>query len=164
MAGLRSIQFINDGTEASLLNGTVMTISEFSERIEMLQNLVIAVATGGSGDAREYGTLRQEIVDHHMLKDITPRFLRTCRTTDQFWQFIKYEYGSYAERRQFIWDSFRPLFERIEGAAAVPSDQLSFGGKPVTSSGKKRQCGRRRASSLGGIAAGVCRNGARFQT
>lgn len=100
-----------------------MTTQELSERIESLQNLMIAVATGGTGDAREYGILRQEIVDHSLLKDIAPRFLRTCRTTAQFWQFIKYEYRSYTERREFIWDSFRPLFERIEGGAAAPSDQ-----------------------------------------
>jgi hypothetical protein len=100
-----------------------MTTQELSERIEMLQNLLIAEATGGSGDANEYRTLREEITEHPLLKDIAPRFLRTCRTTAQFWQFVKYEYGSYAERRKFIWDSFRPLFERIEGAKAAPSDQ-----------------------------------------
>lgn len=100
-----------------------MGTNEVSERIEMLQNLLIAEATGGSGDATDYKTLREEIVEHSLLKDIAPRFLRTCRTTAQFWQFIKYKYGSYAERREFIWDSFRPLFERIEGAKAAPSDQ-----------------------------------------
>lgn len=100
-----------------------MTTQELSERIEILQNLLIAEATGGAGDANEYRALREEITEHPLLKDIAPRFLRTCRTTAQFWQFIKYEYKSYAERRQFIWDSFRPLFERIEGAKAAPSDQ-----------------------------------------
>jgi hypothetical protein len=100
-----------------------MKANNLSERIEMLQNLLVAEATGGSGDSQEYSQLRQEIVEHHLLKDIAPRFLRTCRTTAQFWQFIKYEYRSYAERRQFIWDQFQPLFERIDGAAAVPSDQ-----------------------------------------
>lgn len=100
-----------------------MTTNELSERIEMFQNLLIAQATGGSADANEYKTLREEITDHPLLKDLAPRFLRTCRTTAQFWQFIKYEHGTYAERRQFIWDSFRPLFERIEGSTATPSDQ-----------------------------------------
>jgi hypothetical protein len=100
-----------------------MTTQELSERIEILQNLLIAVATGGSGDANDYRTFREEVTEHPLLKDISPRFLRTCRTTGQFWQFIKYEYKSYAERRQFIWDSFRPIFERIEGTKAVPSDQ-----------------------------------------
>lgn len=100
-----------------------MSTNELSERIEMLQNLLIAEATGGAGDAREYRMLREEITEQPLLKDIAPRFLRTCRTTAEFWQLIKYEYRSYAERRQFIWDSFRPLFERIEGTKGAPSDQ-----------------------------------------
>ena len=100
-----------------------MNTNELSERIEMLQNLLVAEATDGSSDANEYATLREEITNHSLIKDIVPRFLRTCRTTAQFWQFIKHEYKSYAERRQFIWDSFRPLFERVEGEGTAPSDQ-----------------------------------------
>jgi hypothetical protein len=65
--------------------------------------------------------LREEIVNHPLLKDIVP-FLRTCRTTGEFWQFIKYKFGSYAERRQFIWDEFRPMFERLDGSKATPAD------------------------------------------
>jgi hypothetical protein len=98
-------------------------MNELSEQIEMLQNLLIAEATGGSGDSREYQALRKEITGNFLLKDIVPRFLRTCRTLREFWQFIKYEYRAYAERRQFIWDSFRPLLERAEGSKAAPSDQ-----------------------------------------
>lgn len=88
----------------------------------MLQNLLIAHATGGSGDAEEYRKLREAIISHPQLKDLAPRWLRTNRTTGEFWQFVKYKFGSYAERRQFIWDGFRPMFDRIEGAKAVPSD------------------------------------------
>jgi Abortive infection C-terminus len=98
-------------------------MDELSERIESLQNMLIAEATGGSGDEKFYQALRKAIVESPILKDIAPRFLRTCRTLSEFWQFIKYEYKSYAERRQFIWDSFRPLLERIEGAKVVPSDE-----------------------------------------
>jgi hypothetical protein len=97
-------------------------MDSLSEQIEALQNLLIAQATGGSGDNRHFQYLRQQVVGNPVLKDIAPRFLRTCRTLSEFWQFIKYEYRSYAERRTFIWDSFRPLFERIEGVAAAPSD------------------------------------------
>ena len=100
-----------------------MNTNELSERIEMLQNLLIAKAVGEAGDANEYKALREEITNHSLLKDIAPRFLRTCRTIAEFWQFIKYKYNTYADRRQFIWDSLRPLFERIEGARAAPSDQ-----------------------------------------
>ncbi len=97
-------------------------MTSLSEQIEALQNLLIAQATGGSGDNRQYQALRQEIVSNPILKDIAPRFLRTCRTLSEFWQFIKYEYARYEERRNFVWESFRPLFERIEGTAAAPSD------------------------------------------
>src|ERR1035437_8980977 len=98
-------------------------MDELSERIEMLQNLLIAQATGGIGDDRQFQALRREITDNPLLKDIVPRFLRTCRTLIEFWQFIKYEYSTYAERRQFLWDSFRPLLERTDGSKAAPSDQ-----------------------------------------
>jgi hypothetical protein len=102
-------------------------MDDLSESIELLQNLLIARATGGTGDDRQYQTLRKEITDHVLLKDLAPRFLRTCRTLDQFWQYIKYEFGSYAERRQFIWTEFQPMFARIEGPKAAPSDQTVAG-------------------------------------
>jgi len=98
-------------------------LRELSEQVETLQNLLIARATGEGGDAVSYQSLRHEIVNNSLLKDIAPRFLRTCRSLGEFWQFIKYEYASYAERRQFIWSAFRPLFERIEGSKATPADQ-----------------------------------------
>lgn len=98
-------------------------MDELSEQIESLQNLLIVQATGGSGDQRQYQVLRKATVENPMLKDIAPRFLRTCRTLSEFWAFIKYEYRSYAERRQFIWDSFRPMFERTEGIKSAPSDE-----------------------------------------
>jgi hypothetical protein len=83
---------------------------------------LIAVATTGSGDASAYRELREQVTTHHLLRDITPRLLRTCRSTAEFWQFIKYKFPSYAERRNFIWNEFRPMFERLEGSSAAPSD------------------------------------------
>jgi hypothetical protein len=97
-------------------------VNDLSEKLEVFQNTLIAHATGGAVDASEYKQLREEIVNHPLLKDAVPRFLRTCRSTSEFWQFIKYKFPSYAERRQYIWDEFRPLFERIDGTKATPAD------------------------------------------
>jgi len=97
-------------------------MGNLSETVELLQNVLIDRATGGSADMIEYQRLREEIVNDPQLKDIAPRFLRTCRTPEQFWQFIKHEIPGYAARRQFIWDEFRPMFERIEGSKATPAD------------------------------------------
>jgi hypothetical protein len=37
--------------------------------------------------------VRQEIVNNPFLKNVSPRFPRTCRTLSDFWPFTKYEYG-----------------------------------------------------------------------
>jgi Abortive infection C-terminus len=99
-------------------------VSDISEKVEIFQNMLIADATSGGGSSvAEYRELRDEIINHHLLKDIIPRFVRTCRSPAEFWQFIKYKFATYAERRQFIWEEFRPMLERLDGNAAAPSDQ-----------------------------------------
>lgn len=97
-------------------------MAELSKKIEMLQDMLIAHATGGQALDAQYQPLRKEIIATSLVKDIVPPFLRTCRSLDEFWSFIKNEYGRYAERRKFIWDSFRPMLDRLEGTNAVPSD------------------------------------------
>lgn len=96
--------------------------AEISERLESLQNLLMSHATGGSADTRDYQALRKMVIDHHLIKDLVPRFVRTCRTPGEFWQFIKPKFSSYAERRDFIWAEFRPMFDRLEGLNSAPSD------------------------------------------
>lgn len=97
-------------------------MENLSESLEIFQNALIFESTGGSCDAEEYKKLRAQIISHHLLKDIAPRFLRTCRTSSEFWQFIKYKFPSYAARRQYLWDEFRPLFDRLDGSKATPAD------------------------------------------
>ncbi len=98
-------------------------MKNLSEQVEFLQNILIAIATGRDTDTSEFSVLRQEIVNNSLLKDIVPHFLRTCRTTTEFWHFIKPQSPTYAGRRRFIWDEFQPIFERIEGARTTPADQ-----------------------------------------
>src|SRR6266699_180455 len=97
-------------------------MDELSKKIEMLHDMLIAHATGGQAEDAQYQPLRKEIIAISLGKDIAPPFLRTCRTLDELWPFIKHEYGTYAERRKFLWDSFRPMLDRLEGTNAAPSD------------------------------------------
>jgi len=97
-------------------------------KVESLQNLLVAHATGGgSGAYGDYEELRQELLNNPLTGTGLPRFVHTCRDLSQFWQFIKYKYGHYAERREYIWDEFRPLLELLEaqarGAPVLPSDE-----------------------------------------
>ena len=92
-----------------------MMTSRTVEEIERLQNLLVSVATGGSDVQEEYGELRASLisnpgVNHRLL----PRFVRTCRDVSQFWGFILPQFSTYKERRQFIWEHFRPLLESLE--------------------------------------------------
>jgi hypothetical protein len=93
-----------------------------SEKLEAFQNSLISHATGGGVAAEEYQVNRDELVNHPLLKDIAPSFLRTCRTPGEFWQFIKFKFPTYALRRQYLWDEFRPMFERVDGTKSTPAD------------------------------------------
>ncbi|MES3033856.1 MAG: abortive infection family protein [Gemmatimonadota bacterium] len=90
--------------------------------VDSLQNLLVARATGASESEDDYYRLRQAVLDDSEIEPLLPRFVRTCRNLGQFWQFIKNEYGSYAERRQYLWNEFWPLLERLERGGAAPSD------------------------------------------
>lgn len=100
---------------------------ELYDQTESLQNLLVSRATGGTEDDAEYLRLRQVVLAESSLEAYVPRFLRTCRNLAQFWQFIKYDHGSYAERRQFLWNEFRPMLEMLERGGQTPSDQVVSG-------------------------------------
>lgn len=85
------------------------------EKVEVLEKLLVANATGSNGNERwNYPALRKELLQHPLTKHALPPFVLTCRDLGQFWQFIKREFGTYAERREFIWGQFRPLLESLE--------------------------------------------------
>jgi hypothetical protein len=54
--------------------------------------------------------------------DRLPECVHRYRTLPQFWQFIKHKFPSYAERRTFIWERFRPAIDYAEGKRASPAD------------------------------------------
>jgi len=99
-------------------------MNELSEQAEALQNLLISEATGGSEDDAEYIRLRQMILSNSALDSIAPKFLRTSRNLSQFWQFIKYKFPTYAERRNYIWAEFNTMLDGLERSNLAPSDQM----------------------------------------
>jgi len=71
------------------------------EKIEALQNIMLASMTGGARDDAEYRQTREELFRVPGLKEALPRFVRTCGDLSQLWHFIKTQenLGSYASRR-----------------------------------------------------------------
>lgn len=94
------------------------------EEAESLQHILVSQATGGGEDEAEYTRLRQAVLSQSALEAHIPRFVRTCRSLGQFWQFIKNKYGTYAERRTYIWDEFRPMLDLLERGGLSPSDAV----------------------------------------
>jgi hypothetical protein len=89
-------------------------MTELQAKIEALQNILIAIATGGSGEGDEYKKLREDLISNNEIKKYLPNFLQTNRNTGQFWQFIKYEFSTYAERRNYIWTEFSRSLNYLE--------------------------------------------------
>lgn len=102
-------------------------MSTLLDQIETLQELLVSHATGGSENDAEYGRLRQMLLSNAALDPLVPDFLRRCRNLLQFWQFIKSRFGTYAERRHYVWEEFRPMWDALERGASAPSDMLVSG-------------------------------------
>lgn len=92
-------------------------------KAETLQNLLVSTATGGGEKDSDYVELRRALLAQVALAPHVPRFVHTNRNLSQFWQFIKYEFGTYAERREYIWKAFQPLLDILEQGALAPVDR-----------------------------------------
>lgn len=96
------------------------------ERVHCIENLLIARATGDiAASTDEYEYLRRELMADPEIKSRLPDFVRTCRSLDVFWPYIKDKAGKYAERRLLISQAFTPVVEYLEGSNRAPADQVS---------------------------------------
>ncbi|MEZ5759091.1 MAG: abortive infection family protein [Emcibacteraceae bacterium] len=93
------------------------------EHIVCLQNNLIVHATGGVANDEDYILLRGWLMDKTDFKAHIPSYIRTNRDLGQFWQFIKHKYSTYADRRTFIYDTFQPLLDFVEGRNTAPADK-----------------------------------------
>lgn len=96
-----------------------------AERVEMVEGILTSRATGGAGDNDVYAFLRRELMADPVVRDLLPKFVRTYRSLDAFWPFIKNEAPSYAERREIIGRAFTPLMDHLEGRNSSPADKAS---------------------------------------
>lgn len=75
-------------------------------------------------DENEFEKLRNSILSAKSIEKYVPNFLFTCRTLDQFWDFVKKpRFEAYDERRKFLYDSFNPILGYLEQEETIPSDE-----------------------------------------
>lgn len=97
------------------------------DEAEGLQLGLVTYATGGEfagGDGR-YKELRSLFVSSEETRALAPGFLRRCRDLGQFWQWIKFEKKTYAERRELLWEEFAPLLNYLEAQDAPGVQAIS---------------------------------------
>jgi hypothetical protein len=92
------------------------------EQVEMLEGILIERATGSYPDNKIYQALRRPLLGDQAFKERLPQFVRTHRTLDAFWGWIKIQADTYAERRTLISNGFNKIVEYIENGRAEPSD------------------------------------------
>jgi len=93
------------------------------ERVQGLQNMLIAISTGQQANSGDYTELRNYLLENPDYKQLLPSFIRTTRELNQFWPFIKNKFGTYAERRAYIWQEFTPVLDFLEGKNKAPLDE-----------------------------------------
>jgi len=102
--------------------GAVMTPpTDLLVKVQTLQNMMIAHATGSAVKNSEFISLRAELVGDPRIRDRLPRIVHACRDVGQFWAYIK-KFDTWRERRGHIWAEFKPLLDFLEGVAITPAD------------------------------------------
>jgi hypothetical protein len=93
---------------------------------EFFQNILLDCATNGIVASYDYQVLRTYFLDNDRIKNIIPSWLITHRDLEQFWHFIKHQFSTYAERREYIWNELSPLLTHFEFIDSCPiSDSVS---------------------------------------
>ncbi len=96
-----------------------------AERVALLESVMRERATGNmAASTTVYEHLRREFMNDLATRELLPAFVRTSRTLDAFWPFIKGQAGTYAERRRIISEGFTPLVDYFEGRSRAPADAV----------------------------------------
>lgn len=97
-----------------------LLVSSKFDKVEQLKLMLLSAACGGSADDSEYRELRRELVSDITISGMLPIFVRNCRSTGEFWEFIKAAptkvegLGIWAGRRVYLNKAFDGLLEHLE--------------------------------------------------
>ena len=77
----------------------------------------------GGGTPDQYVMLRHHFLNNPDTKKLVPDWIRVNRTQPQFWNFIKYKFSTYRERRDFVWEELSPLLDYCESNRKFPAQK-----------------------------------------
>lgn len=101
------------------------------EAVERLQSILILACEGNQdlSHGRNYRAIRGPLVRRPDLADVVPKFVRSQRDLNSFWSYIKRHDPKWENRREHVWSSFRPLFDRVEGRTSAPTAASAWTGR-----------------------------------
>lgn len=86
--------------------------------IERLKEGLIAYSTSSEGpdnfNNEEYKQSRKILIGIDNISNKLPDFIKTYRSLDEFWGYIKEYSSTYAGRRQYLGEVFNPLLDELE--------------------------------------------------
>ncbi|MEY3498361.1 MAG: hypothetical protein RL308_30 [Bacteroidota bacterium] len=97
----------------------IKTLSDF-QLVQYFQDGLVARATGGSFDDKLYSIVRTKLIENKSIEHLLPSWIKTTRTLDQFWGFIKGRFSTYLERRQFLREEFSTSLNYLESKSTSP--------------------------------------------
>ncbi len=102
-----------------------MTNEELIQIAETFKKILTDRATSsGFITLENYQYYRTTLISSK-LKLLVPEFVKNCRTPDEYWEFIKNKFPSYAERRNYIREEFNPLLNELESLSYDNKNMLA---------------------------------------
>ena len=86
-------------------------------KVGNLKGILVSRATGGTPDEPAYAKLRAELLAMPPIRDALPKFVLSCSTIREFWNFIKdmFETDKYRQRTAYLQQAFLPILSWLEG-------------------------------------------------
>ena len=92
------------------------------DRADCLVNILIDRATTPTADEETFRALRTYFMSEKSLAQFLPSWFARQRSLEQFWRYIKNKFGTYAERREFLWSEFEKLLAHCEKGELFPAE------------------------------------------
>jgi hypothetical protein len=91
------------------------------EKVRLVEAICLDAATYGTAQGSAYEYLRRLLIDDPSIRSLLPGFVRTYRDVSQVRTYAQ-RIGGYKDRREHIWQAFRPLLDHLEGINRAPAD------------------------------------------
>jgi len=94
-------------------SGIVNKLANDESRVLYLQNLLIEYATNGLAENSDYRALRDYFYADPTTRALLPKFVRRFKNLYVFWEYIRFKFPTYLERKKFIVEEFSLLYNYI---------------------------------------------------